>query len=321
MKRLTIITVNYFSSEFVKQLSAGLKLRNDVAWFVVDNSNDKNEYQKLTSIKNITNIINPKKNLGFGRANNLAFKKVRSQYVMFLNPDTDATSFDIDRLIDYMDENADVGMIGPKIVNYDNDVQISVFRKEPNIWTHTLDYNPALKMLLNKLGINSNPMAFTPQPTGITKEAQSILGACMLMRSKDLVEVGKFDSKFFLYREETDLSHRLIKNGKKIAYYPFTSIKHMSGGASKNSFYAELDKDYTKSSYIYFSKWHSIIYVWLSWVLGLVGTMFSSIVLGILGLFIMKDNFRLLRIAWRALLCSIRHVLHPLALGYYYRYI
>jgi len=116
MNRLSIITVNYFSADLIKELSENLPNKRIIQydWVVVDNSVDESQMTELKNIKYIDKIINPKENLGFGKANNLAVSKVSSEYVMFLNPDTKAKNLNLKKLIDVLDEDSKIKLVGPK---------------------------------------------------------------------------------------------------------------------------------------------------------------------------------------------------------------
>jgi GT2 family glycosyltransferase len=316
---LTIITVNYFSSDLINDLSKKLPRNNKVkySWVVVDNSNNQQEFEKLQKMKKVNEIINPKKNLGFGSANNLAAKGVKTKYILFLNPDTDASKLDLGALVTEMELNNDIKMIGPKILNADGTLQISASNKYPNWWSHKIDYSPMLRILIGKLGFNDYPILLSKKEHKNSRQVLSLLGACMLMRTADFKSLGGFDEDYFMYREETDLSKRIINNNGKIYYISGTSIVHMSGGASKNDFFAELNSEYTKSEYIFISKWHNFVYVSFCWIIGWLSTFLSIIIFALAGLIMSKKRKDYFRIMKLSLGCFIQHSLHPFAIGYY----
>jgi GT2 family glycosyltransferase len=317
--KITIITVNYFSSNLINDLSKKLPRNNKAkySWVVVDNSNNQHEYEKLQEIKNINEIINPKNNLGFGSANNLAAKAAKTKYILFLNPDTDASKLDLDALVAEMRQYKDIKMIGPKILNPDGSLQLSASNKCPNWWSHKIDYSPMLRILVGKLGYNQHPLLLGEKEHKNSRQALSLLGACMLMRTADFKSLGGFDEDYFMYREETDLAKRIINNNGKIYYLSGTSIVHISGGASKNDFFAELNSEYTKSEYIFLSKWHNFVYVSFCWIIGWLSTFLSIIIFALAGLIISKKRKDYFRIMKLSLDCFIQHSLHPFAIGYY----
>ena len=135
MNKLTIITVNYFSADLIKDLSKTLPSNNAIKydWIVVDNSTNESQVEQLRKIKNINQLIIPKKNLGFGAANNLAVKKIKSEYLMFLNPDTEAKSLNLKKLIDLFENDSKIKLVGPKILNTDGTVQLSASKNRSDL--------------------------------------------------------------------------------------------------------------------------------------------------------------------------------------------
>lgn len=320
--KLTIVTVNYFSADLIKKLSKHLPSRQAInyTWVVVDNSDDKAQLVDLQKIDSIDTIISTNSNLGFGKANNLAVNKSSSEYVMLLNPDTTASSLNIKTMIDIIEKDSDIQVVGPKILNTNGTVQLSALKKYPYWWSHQLDYFPILRILLKKLNFNQYPTLLTPKEHGSSQFVVSLLGACMLMRRRDFVKYGGFDEDFFMYREDTDLARRIIEGNNKVYYCAETNLTHISGGASKNNFYAELNRQYTESEYMFLSKWYNFIYVSFCWLIAWIGTLLNSLIFALLGVVRFKKRADYFRISKQSLKCFLQHCVHPFALGYYRRH-
>lgn len=318
-KELTVVTVNYFSTDLIKKLSATMpdKKSLNYNWIVVDNSVDKNEISELKKINKIDIVIDQGENVGFGKANNVAVKNSKSKYYLFLNPDTKLQKNSIESLLEFMKLNDDYVMAGPGILNNDGSIQLSAAKKYPYWWSHALDYSPLLRLLVGKIGLNEYPAMFSFDDHKKDLDAVALLGACIIVRGEDFKKSKGFDERFFMYREETDLARRMMNSNKKAKYLSSAKISHMSGGASKNNFYAEFNPNYLKSSYMFLAKWHNPFYVVFCWLLGLLGSIFSSIAFGMLGLlFPSKRNnyYKISNICWKGFLL---HLAHPLAIGYY----
>ncbi|MEI6151988.1 MAG: glycosyltransferase family 2 protein [Chitinophagia bacterium] len=316
---LTIVTVNYFSAGYIKKLAATMPDNKTVSykWIVVDNSDDSEQYEKLKNVTKIDEIIRLKKNVGFGTANNIATKNSKSDYYLFLNPDTTLRKDSIKKLLDYMNANIDVSMVGPKILNTDGTIQLSAAHRYPYWWSHAIDYSPLLRMIVSKLGLNQYPTLYSKKEHQKELDAVSLLGACIFVRSSAYNKVSGFDERFFLYREETDLAFRIRDNSGKIRYYPDSVITHVSGGSSNNNFYAEFNTHYIKSSYQFLSRWHNFAYVLFCWVLGLAGSFMSFLAFGSLALIFPKKRLNYIKIAKICFKGMVTHMQHPFALGYY----
>lgn len=65
------------------------------------------------------------------------------------------------------------------------------------------------------------------------RELTSACGASMMMRREEFLDLGGFDSYFFMYYEDTDLSFRVKNRNKKILYIPDSIVRHIHTGSSK----------------------------------------------------------------------------------------
>ena len=79
-------------------------------------------------------VVENAENLGFGRANNQAFGLTRAPLVFLLNPDTEVTEGAVDTLIGTLRADARVAATGPKLLNADGSLQVSVWRNPPAAW-------------------------------------------------------------------------------------------------------------------------------------------------------------------------------------------
>lgn len=64
-------------------------------------------------------------------------------------------------------------------------------------------------------------------------EINNACGASFVILKEDFIKAGMFDENFFMYYEDTDLSYRVKKMGKKIIYYPNSIVRHIHTGSSK----------------------------------------------------------------------------------------
>jgi len=64
-------------------------------------------------------------------------------------------------------------------------------------------------------------------------ELQSGCGAGIILSKRDFIACGMFDKQFFMYYEDTDLSFRIRKAGKKIMFCPDAIVRHIHTGSSK----------------------------------------------------------------------------------------
>lgn len=252
--KLSIIIVAYNSENFiekcVKSLLKNLPSSSEV--IIIDNNSSDGTVKRLKNFLPKILLIESDRNLGFGKANNLAAKKAKGEYLFFLNPDTEVLQPIFDELVEFYEGEKDAGIVSPKLVQMDGRVQESV-KRLPTILGAVREYI---------LGIPHAYSQYAPQ-TNKPLEVESVYGAAMLIKKDLFQEVNGFDEKFFLYYEDVDLCKRIKTLGKKIYYYPNVLIKHMVGATKSEQNRYRLNKDS-------FNKYHGFFEAFILQVIFLI---------------------------------------------------
>ena len=162
-------------------------------------------------------------NAGFARANNQAARQAVGRYLFFLNPDTIALPRAIQSLVEYADENQDLGVLGPRIINPDYSLQRSVWREYPGIRNALVDAFYLWKVPWLPF---AHANEYTSQDLVKPCDVGHLLGAGLLIRRQTWQQIGPFDEKYFLFLEETDFCYRAKHEGWRIIYYPYSEIIH-----------------------------------------------------------------------------------------------
>ena len=193
---LTIIIVAYKSEENIEECLESINQKFKI--IIIENSQNY-EFKKYIE-KKFTNVqcIIAHKNLGYSRGNNLALKKVKTQYSLILNPDTVLEKDALINFFIFLEKKIDFAILGPSTLN---------------------------QKLDNSTDLNSN-----------FYEVDTVKGHAMFLNMEKIKKVGFFDENFFLYFEEIDLCKRIKKNNEKIYIDDSVKIKHY-GGQSINKIY------------------------------------------------------------------------------------
>lgn len=243
---VSIIIVNHNSGKYLKEtIEALVEKTKDMSYeiILVDNNSSAGDEsvqfitQELSNYPFIT-LVKSDITSGFGEANNKGIKISNGRNILILNPDIVFHNNVAKILSDYLDENSAVGIVGPKVLNYDGTFQASCMRGEPD--------PVAVFFHLSKLKfLNKHPKFYSfSMENKKTDELQEIIGlsgCCMMVKRKLLEEVGVFDERFFLYQEDTDLCYRAHKSGWKLIYNPEAVLTHYQGVTTR--------KDYVKNTY------------------------------------------------------------------------
>lgn len=196
-------------------------------------------------------VDNNKNNIGYGAGCNKGARTAKGKYLLFLNPDTEILSDSLKYMIDYLEDNPEIGVLGPRLYNSrDKDRQLSfcrfpgpltsmfVFSPLKNFWKE----NPFWKRYIYSKKMNSE------EPI----EVDTISGAAIMVKKDVFKKVNGFDEKFFLYFEENDLCKRIKKLKKKIVFYPDAGIVHFGGKSTAG--FSQRDNVFKESRFKYFKK-------------------------------------------------------------------
>jgi GT2 family glycosyltransferase len=245
--KLSIVIVSYnvrgYLENCLQSVSRALEgIEGEV--FVVDNHSDDDSVETVRTQYPWVRLIENQENMGFSRANNIAIREARGEYVLLLNPDTIVEEATLREVLRFMDEHLKAGGAGVMMHNADGSLAPESRRALPTPWVS------CLKML----GFTKRYyMSHLPwdQPGKI----EVISGAFCFLRKKALDEVGLLDEDFFMYGEDIDLSYRLLKSGWENWYLPYP-ITHFKGKSTQKSDYRYVHIFY-KAMLIFFRKHYS----------------------------------------------------------------
>lgn len=238
MKDLSVIIISYNTKEITKKcLDLLIKsfhqtpdLKSEI--IIVDNhSNDgsaaliKKVDDKKITIKKIFNSTN----VGFAKANNEALTIADGKYILFLNSDVLIDDVNFEDLVYYMNKNPEVGVLTVKVKLPNGKIDPASHRGFPNLW-NSFTYFTKLESIFKKVPKLSKIFGgyhLTHFDLNTIHEIDSPSGAFYFTRKSILDQVGGFDTRFFMYGEDLDLSYRIKKLGYKVIYYPLFSVTHL----------------------------------------------------------------------------------------------
>ena len=216
--------------------------------YIVDNSPIKSaEYNSLNS-KIRYKFIG--ENLGFGKAHNIAIAESidnKIDYHLIINPDVTLSKTIIEYLYNFMTKNPKCGLVTPKIFYSNGDLQ-RLCKKIPN----------PIELFGKRIPIKKVSEYFSTRIELSTFKYDSQLnvpylsGCFMLCKTLALKEIGGFDSRYFMYMEDLDLS-RSIHEKYETLFLPEVSILHGYRSESKTNI--KLLFALIISAIKYFNKW------------------------------------------------------------------
>lgn len=179
-------------------------------------------------------VIENRKNLGFAAGNNPGIKRAGGRYVLLLNSDTEVPNLTLRTMIQFMDENPNIGASTCKVVLPDGSLDWACHRGFPTPWV-AFTYISKLEKLFPKTKVfGEYHQGYKDLNT--VHEVDCITGAFFLVRREVIKKVGLLDEDYFMYGEDIDWSYRIRTAGWSIMYNPTVSVLHKKkqSGRSNN---------------------------------------------------------------------------------------
>ena len=222
---VSIIIVNYNTCKLTLECLKSVYQKTDGLSFeiiVVDNASSDNSVLKIQNAFPEVILIKSTENLGFGKANNLGYKLSKANHILLLNPDTVLINNAIKILSDFLNNMKSISIVGGQLYKADGITKTHSYSYFFPSIIMELDilFNGLITRIYDHFKIKCNQTYF---------EVAYITGADMMLRRSDLNEIGFFDERFFLYYEETELSHRFKLKGKLSAFVSKAKIIHLEG--------------------------------------------------------------------------------------------
>ncbi len=250
---LSVIIVNWNTKELLLNcIEAFYRTANGLTSeiFVVDNGSVDGSAESVRRTFPEIELIENERNLGFARANNDALRRRKGRYALLLNTDAILTDGAVKALVEFMDDNPTVGIAGGQLINGDGSRQNS-FDNFPSLATEA--FNKSLLRILFPKRYPSKRVTYN-DPVDV----QSVIGACMIVRSQSIGEVGILDEDYFFFLEETDWCYRMRRHGWRVCHMPQARILHLQGKTA-NTVRDRAKIEYYRSLYLFFRKHRGVV--------------------------------------------------------------
>ncbi|WP_168419100.1 glycosyltransferase family 2 protein [Acinetobacter towneri] len=208
--QLSILIVNYNTESYIEKLLLDLKKQTLLAngYEIIITNNVQNNLLEMTIQNNCElnslniQIVQSDKNLGFGRAMNLAATHAKGDHLLIANPDLRMIQNDyLSSLLHHAESNPKYGLITTQLINDDN-----IDKSEG----YTFEFN---------------------ETCGYKDKIAWFSGALLLIRKQVMQQIKGFDPDFFMYCEDEDLCLRIKKIGLELIKINSLKIYHKGGSS------------------------------------------------------------------------------------------
>ena len=194
------------------------------------------------------------KNVGYAKLVNKGIEIAQGEYLFIINHDIILLKNSISNMLNFMKENHRVGIIGPQLLTFSNEIQKSCFHFP------TIGAILARRTFLKRTGWSKkklNHFLMNNESLSSETEVDWVQGSAMFVRKEAINRVGLCDERFFMYLEDTDWCRRFWQNDYQVIYLPSAQIFHYYGRASKKlgAFLDILFNKYTRLHLMSFIKY------------------------------------------------------------------
>jgi GT2 family glycosyltransferase len=204
-------------------------------WVVDNNSPDDSAAMVRRRFPQAHLLVSPH-NGGYAYGNNLALRRIVTEdehatdYTLLLNNDTIVPAGAFDGLIDYLEAHDDVGVVGPKLLLPDGTLDRACRRSFPSPEVSFYRMTGLARLFPHSPRFGRYNLTYLDPD--VETDVDAVVGACMLLRSSVIREVGLLDEQFFMYGEDLDWAYRIKQYGWRIVYHPAVIVWHHKRAAS-----------------------------------------------------------------------------------------
>ncbi len=229
---VSIIIVNWNLKDYLRSCLKSVAQfgGNAVETIVVDNASTDGSADMVEKDFPEVQVIRNHENVGFSRANNQAIDVARGRYYFLLNNDTLLYDGSLPLLMEFMDNHANAGICGPRVINEDRSFQVRSKGKFPSIKTALGHFFLTETWQRNR---NRPPGFYEFSDEMAIRQVDWVSGCALLARREAVDTIGLLDAEVFMYCEDVDWCYRMAKAGWQVYYVPSSLVLHYAGKSMK----------------------------------------------------------------------------------------
>lgn len=239
---LGIVIVNYQVRKLLSNCLDSIYRSNAVESLrvvVVDNGSTDGSSEMVRDQFPQVELISLVDNPGYPIANNAGIRHILESkdngpaYILILNPDTELEPETIRHSLDFMSNNPDVGIMGPRLFLPNGSLDHACRRGFPTPFASFTYMTGLGKLFPNSKTLNAYTLSYLSEDE--QADVDSVVGAFMMVRVSALEQTGLFDERFWMYGEDLDLAKRFAEKGWRTVYNPAVRTLHVKRASSRQN--------------------------------------------------------------------------------------
>ena len=228
--RVDVVVVSYNSRDRLRDCVAPFTGMAGVRVIVADNASADGSLEAVADLP--VTAVPLDVNGGYAYGCNAGWRAGDAPHVLFVNPDARLDEASLQRLVRALDEDAQVGVVAPRIVDEDGAVEPSQrrFPRFSSTYAHALFLHRLFPRAAWASELVRDPAAYERPGS-----PEWVSGACLLVRRSVLEAIGGWDDGFFMYCEDKDLCRRVRSAGWDVRFEPEATVTHEGGASAPRS--------------------------------------------------------------------------------------
>jgi N-acetylglucosaminyl-diphospho-decaprenol L-rhamnosyltransferase len=223
------VVVNYNARDHLLECVRSLRGEGVDEIVVVDNASSDGSDQALVASDPAVALIPAGRNLGFGAAANRGVRESSGRYVAIMNPDVVVEPGCLKALIEALEREPMMAVVGPRVVNRDGTLYPSA-RAFPSL----LDaFGHAFLHFVVPDNRFSRRYKLLDWDHTHARDVDWVSGTFLVARRSVFDVLGGFDEAYFMYVEDVDLCWRCWQSGWRVGYEPAGAVIHAIGVSSE----------------------------------------------------------------------------------------
>jgi len=233
---LSVIIVSFNVKGYLQQalhsvITATAGINSEI--IVVDNCSTDGSPEMVERLFQGVRLLRSDINSGYAAACNMGIGVSSGEFILLLNPDTIVSLEAFSLSLKFMHDNPDAGAVGARMSDGQGRFLPESKRGFPSPLTAFFRLSGLSFMFKRSAIVNHYYLGNMPEDKNC--RADILTGAYMFIRRQALEKAGLFDTAFFMYGEDIDLSYRIVRAGYHNYYLANVRITHFKGMSSGNN--------------------------------------------------------------------------------------
>jgi GT2 family glycosyltransferase len=208
---------------------------------LVDNGSIDDTVEKVRKNFPQVKLILNSENKGFTYASNQALQKAVGRYSILLNNDTLLNMDALSKMVAFMDDNIDIGVLGCRLRLTCGTVQKTAY-EDVSFWDYLFSAFYLHRIMPHSRIFGRSKSSYLDyEANNLVIDTGWVVGAALMVRTALINKIGLLDEKIVTFGEDWEWCRRFAAKGYRVVYYSGAEIIHYLGASSIN--YMGKDRD------------------------------------------------------------------------------